>query len=32
LALVKDGKIVASLCTTREESLRSFLVENGVGA
>ncbi|NBW82126.1 thioredoxin [bacterium] len=31
LALVKDGKLVASLCTTREESLRSFLIENGVG-
>ncbi|MBM3381124.1 MAG: thioredoxin family protein [Betaproteobacteria bacterium] len=30
LALVKDGKIVASLCTTREESLRNFLKENGV--
>jgi len=30
LALVKDGKIVASLCTTREESLRNFLAENGI--
>lgn len=31
LALVKDGQVVASLCTTREESLRSFLAEHGVG-
>lgn len=31
LALVKDGKIVASLCTTREEALRTFLAEHGVG-
>ncbi len=30
LALVLDGKIVASLCTTREEGLREFLAENGV--
>ncbi|MFZ9519909.1 MAG: thioredoxin family protein [Silvanigrellaceae bacterium] len=30
LALVKDGKVIASLCTTREESLRSFLIENGL--
>lgn len=30
LALVKDGHVVASLCTTREESLRNFLAENGV--
>lgn len=28
LALVKDGKIIASLCTTREESLRSFIQEH----
>ncbi|MEY4065835.1 MAG: hypothetical protein RIR26_2043 [Pseudomonadota bacterium] len=30
LAVVKDGKIIASLCTTREESLREFLKDNGV--
>jgi thioredoxin 1 len=30
LALVKDGKIIASLCTTREESLRSFIQEHGL--
>jgi len=28
LALVKDGKIIASLCTTREESLRNFIKEH----
>lgn len=32
LALVRDGQIVASLCTTREESLRQFLAEHGVKA
>lgn len=30
LALIKDGKIVASLCTTREESLKSFIHEHGL--
>jgi thioredoxin 1 len=30
LALVRDGAIVASICTTREEGLREFLSENGV--
>jgi thioredoxin-like negative regulator of GroEL len=30
LAFVRDGQIVASLCTTREEGLREFLSENGV--
>lgn len=30
LALVKDGRVIASLCTTREESLRNFLAEHGV--
>jgi thiol-disulfide isomerase/thioredoxin len=30
LALVRNGKVVASLCTTREESLRAFLAEHGV--
>jgi thioredoxin len=30
LALVKDGKIIASLCTTREESLRAFIQEHGL--
>lgn len=30
LALVRDGAIVASICTTREEGLREFLTENGV--
>jgi len=30
LAIVKDGKIVASLCTTREESLRSFIQEHAL--
>jgi thioredoxin 1 len=30
IAVVKDGKIIASLCTTREESLREFLKDNGV--
>lgn len=31
LAIVKNGKVVASLCTTKEESLRDFLKDNGVG-
>lgn len=31
VALVKDGKIVGSLTTTREESLREFFKEHGVG-
>lgn len=30
LAIVKGGKIIASLCTTKEESLRDFLKDNGV--
>ena len=30
LALVKNGQIIASICTTREESLRTFLKDNGV--
>lgn len=30
IAIVKNGKIVGSLCTTKEESLRSFLNDNGV--
>lgn len=30
IAIVKDGKIVAALSTTKEEGLRSFLAENGV--
>jgi thiol-disulfide isomerase/thioredoxin len=30
LALVRNGKVIASLCTTREESLRAFLAEHGV--
>ena len=30
IAVVKNGKIIASLCTTREESLREFLKDNGV--
>ncbi|NBX18954.1 MAG: thioredoxin [Proteobacteria bacterium] len=32
LAIVRNGKVVASLCTTREESLRAFLAEHGVHA
>jgi thioredoxin len=32
LALVKDGKIVASICTTREESLKSFIQEHGLSS
>lgn len=30
LAIVKNGQVVASLCTTREESLRQFLAEHGI--
>ena len=29
LAVFKDGLFVASLCTTKEESLRDFLEDNG---
>ncbi len=30
LAIVRDGKVVASLSTTKEEGLRAFLAEHGV--
>jgi thioredoxin 1 len=30
LAIWKDGKILASLCTTKEESVKEFLKANGV--
>lgn len=31
IALVKDGKVVGSLTTTREEGLKEFFKEHGVG-
>lgn len=31
IALVKDGKIVGSLTTTREEGLKEFFKEHGIG-
>lgn len=31
LAAIKDGRIVGSLCTTKEEGLRAFLKEHGIG-
>ena len=31
LVAIKDGKIVGALCTTKEEGLRAFLMEHGVG-
>ena len=30
LALVKDGKIIGSICTTREEGLKEFLTSHGI--
>lgn len=30
LAIVKDGKIIDSICTTREEGLREFLNSHGI--
>lgn len=31
IAVVRDGKIVGSLCTTKEEGLKEFLAQHGIG-